>query len=156
MSTQYPGLRKFCDDARAKGLFAKAVYEEARDQFGYSSDYQKFRVYFNSSRSSAKLKKSSLGAGLSRGEFLSKYDVETRMRECISKGIAQLINDNQIYDESEFRTQLCDSAPTNGFNQVASEPAFAKYRWMIKGKRFWSTPATKEWALTNVSGARED
>ena len=96
------------------------------------------------------------GKGLSRESFREKFDQDTRLREAIRRGVATLTNDEEILRESDFRSDRCESVPTAGFRQVAAEDEFRKYRFTTGSDEFhWTTPATKQWALKNVSKARD-
>lgn len=95
-----------------------------------------------------------------RSSLKSKYDHNTRIREGIREGLKTLTEDcdpeeDPIFDDAEFRTQKCDNAPTNGWRQIANEAEFQDYQFYIKNKVFWTTPRTKQWALDNISKARD-
>jgi DNA invertase Pin-like site-specific DNA recombinase len=101
-------------------------------------------------------------SGLTRAELMAKYDDSTRAREAIRRGISKLLSDissnpedDEVLDESRFRSELCDGVVSPSFKRVAAEPEFRKYRFSIGEKLFWTTPRTKDWSLKNISKAKE-
>lgn len=99
-------------------------------------------------------------SGMTRSQFMAKYDYNTRIREAIRKGIVSLTEQDKpendvILEESEFRLHRCENIPVNGFKQIARESEFLKYQFKIGEKVFWTTTRQRKWALENIMRARE-
>lgn len=96
--------------------------------------------------------------GMKRGEFLNKFDDNTRTRNAIKTGLVTLAGEtpeeDDILEDARFRLERCDNAVAAGFRSIAEEPEFAKYQFKVGSKVFWSTERTRNWALQNVSRAR--
>ena len=90
-------------------------------------------------------------AGLSREQFAASFDNDTRVRNALRVGVASL-NDDSIIEDAEFRVERCKRAPTNGWRKISEEPEFAPYRFTTRGRVFWGSVETKQWALENVEG----
>lgn len=88
---------------------------------------------------------------ISRGDFKSMYDQDTKIREAIENGIKTLKDDFLVTD-AEFRTKVCKIQHTQGWRQIALEEPYIEYQVQHKGKVHWCTPATVEWALNDVRG----
>ena len=90
---------------------------------------------------------------MTRSEFKSKFDHDTRTREAIKRGINTIMGPDEIVDDASFRSRC--GAGTPGWRLVASEQQFRKYQWQTNGKVFWGHPTTKAWALREVQGSVE-
>ncbi len=91
--------------------------------------------------------------GLSRKEFMSQFDVATRVRESIRKAIKALGSD-EIVKDSGFRTDHCGESNVAAWRQVVDEVEFLQYQFSFEGKTWWATAATVKWAVQNVTRAR--
>jgi hypothetical protein len=91
-------------------------------------------------------------SGMSRGQFAAVFDADTRTRLALRAGIRTLTNEDEIVDDMQFRTERCRRASTARWKKISEEREFAAYRFTVGGKAFWSTPATKRWAISNVEG----
>lgn len=98
-------------------------------------------------------------ASMNRSAFLAKYDDNTRIRNAIKKGLATLAKpkaeDDDIIEEIKFRIERCNCSNAIGFRPIAQEPEFTKHQFRVADKIFWTTTRNKEWALRNVTKARE-
>lgn len=109
-------------------------------------------------RKSVKRKKSS--SGMNRTQLLEKFDINTKLRSAIRKGIATLTEEpnpeeDGTIEDIEFRMERCESHNAIGFRKIAEEPEFHKYQFKISDKVFWTTPRNKKWALENIRTARD-
>ena len=93
--------------------------------------------------------------GMTRADFVAAFDTDTRIRTSLRLGLATLIDNEQIIEDAEFRTERCRRAPSSGWRKISDEPEFAKHRFNVKGRYFWATIATVRWALNNVEGASQ-
>lgn len=91
--------------------------------------------------------------GLSREQFANTFDGDTRIRNSLTKVVAWLDAQDEIFDDAQVRAKC--SCPTSGWRMVAVEPEFKKYQFCIKNRLFWASRATRSWALNNVQGASE-
>ena len=101
-----------------------------------------------------------INGGMTRQQFLSKYDVNTKSREAIRRGLETLIekenpNEDDILEDAQFRTERCGDPNAAGWRGIASEPEFLRFQFKVGEKVFWTTPRTRQWALESVSKARE-
>jgi hypothetical protein len=92
---------------------------------------------------------------LSRRQFASQYDLDTKLRHIIQAGVKTLVNSDEILEDSVFRRERCFNCPTCGWKEVGAEKAFSRYRFQAGGKVHWASPCTKKWALRHVHGARD-
>lgn len=98
--------------------------------------------------------------GISRAQLRDKFDLNTRIRNAIKRGLATLVEaedpeDDPILDEGQFRSERCGDMNVTGFRRIAEEPEFLAHQFRVGEKIFWTTPRTKQWALENVSRARD-
>jgi len=99
-------------------------------------------------------------SGISRSQLKDKFDSNTKARNAIRRGLETLVEmenpeDDPILDEAQFRSERCGDVNTVGFRRIADEPEFIKYQFRVGDKIFWTTLRTKQWALENVSRARD-
>lgn len=98
--------------------------------------------------------------GISRSQLKDKFDANTRNRNAIRRGLQTISEsenpeDDPILDEAQFRSERCGDLNTIGFRRIADEPEFLDYQFKVGDKVFWTTPRTKQWALGNVSRAKD-
>jgi hypothetical protein len=96
-----------------------------------------------------------IATGLTRADLLDKFDSATRARGLVREGVATLTDDDEIFLSSRFCSERCHGASALSFKQIAQEPEFQQYQFRVGDQIFWSTPATKAWALQSISRARE-
>jgi len=84
-----------------------------------------------------------------------KLSPEQRTRECVRKAVAAL-TDDEILSQAEFiGTRMVQGYSSAYFRKVIADPEFRAFQ-LRKGKQlYWCTSATKEWALSTVSGVRD-
>jgi hypothetical protein len=95
------------------------------------------------------------GRSFSRDEFAASFDNDTRTRLALRGGVASLEDDDEILEDADFRASRCRQAHATSWRRIGEESEFAKHRFIVKGKVFWSTVATRKWALQTVEGATE-
>lgn len=132
---------------------------------GFSTKYvtnvlSDFRRGKTAGGSGSTVKKRRPTRAMNRAQFMSKYDEDTRVREAVKMGIATLCEDgpaedDEIVEDAEFRMERCGGVATGRWRYITDEPEFKPYRFESGGKRFWTTPRTKKWALANVSKAKD-
>ena len=93
-----------------------------------------------------------LKASMSREDMLREHDSETKAVAAIRAALDKL-TDDLIYKDHDFRVLFCDSVPVTPFKKAAAR--FRQNRFRIGAQLFWSTPATKEWALQTFAKASE-
>lgn len=93
--------------------------------------------------------------GFSKNEFCEHFDENSKIRSAIRKGVLTLTDDDEILEDARFRQNRCDNPPVSGWRRIAEEQEFTKYQFRAGNKIWWTTPKTKEWALINVSKARD-
>jgi len=96
---------------------------------------------------------------MNRSGFLSKYDVNTRTREALRRGIKTLKEaedpaDDEILEDPSFRQERCDDVSLQAYRAVANEDEFIRYQFRIGDKVMWTTPRQRQWAIDNVTKAR--
>lgn len=103
------------------------------------------------SSSSAKPKRMP-GAKFTRDTFMAQFDDETATRNSIRAGLDKLTDDD-ILSDVDFK-RMC-AAPANGWRQIADEDEFVPYQFRCSGKIWWTTKATKKWALREIRKSKE-
>ena len=81
--------------------------------------------------------------------------LEQATRENMARAVATLTDDD-VLSQSEFigTRMVCGYSPAH-LRKVREEPEFRAFQ-IRKGKQvYWCTPATKQWALSKVSGVRD-
>lgn len=99
-------------------------------------------------------------SGLTRGEFMARYDTTTRTRLAIRTGIQRMpvgesADQDEILDDATFRTEFCDRVPAVGFRSVAEEPEFTAYQFRVGDRIYWTSPRNKEWLLRKNNRVRD-
>jgi len=84
-----------------------------------------------------------------------KLSPEQCTRECVRKAVTSL-TDDEILSQAEFiGTRMVQGYSSAYLRKVIADPEFRVFQ-VRKGKQlYWCTPATKEWALSTVSGVRD-
>ena len=150
---KYTDRRKLIDDCVKKLSVSRKSVENVIPKVWPIASYKLSSPPSVKKSSSAKSKM----IGMTKTQFREKYDFNTKIRKAIVEGI-KLLSDGQgdkIVPDSEFRVELCGNVAANGFRQIANEEKFRKYQFRSKGEIFWSTPKGKQWALEEVSSARD-
>lgn len=145
-------LHKFSDKTDAMKACAKELnvkYDSVKGQFSLHKLWD----------SDKKQMKAPKGA-MTRKSFLSKYDEDTKVRESVKRGLVILLDSpgaesDHIVKDVEFRMEYCQCNHAVGWKTITQEPQFRKYQFRSGQDIFWTAPRTKEWALANVSKARE-
>jgi hypothetical protein len=97
-------------------------------------------------------KKGTGNKAMTRQEFMSIYDTNTKIREGIRRGLKALTGDDVVRDV-DFRTDWCGVSNATGWRSVAEEEEFAEYQFVCDGVR-WALPETVEWAVESIPKAR--
>jgi len=97
---------------------------------------------------------------MNRADFLSKYDLNTKTREAIRRGIKTIheqenSEEDELLEDSEFRLDRCGDASVSAFRRIANEPEFRDYQFSVGDRIFWTTARQKQWAIESVPRAKE-
>ena len=97
---------------------------------------------------------------MNRAQFLSKYDINTKTREAIRRGINTLTEQeipeqDEILEDSDFRLERCGDASLAVYRKIANEQEFKELQFGIGDKIFWATKRQRNWAIENVPRAKE-
>ena len=99
-------------------------------------------------------------ASMTRSQFLSKFDINTKTREALRRGVATLTEsdnseDDEILEDSEFRLDRCHDVSLQVYRKIANEPEFKNYQFRMGDRILWTTPRQHIWAIENVTKAQE-
>jgi hypothetical protein len=136
--------------ARARKVVAEIGCTERRAMAIVSQEIARQRLNPVSTVSPVPIKKE-----LSRTDLLNRFDTNTRALGLIREGVLTLTSDDEILPSSKFCSDRCHGTGSLPFKQIAQEPEFQQYQFRVGDQIFWSTPATKVWALQNISRARD-
>ena len=104
------------------------------------------------SKSANKHGKKRKSNGLSRGEFQSQFDVDTKIREAIESALL-LLTDDDIVKDADFRKECCGIGSASVWRQIADEKPFRDYQFVCDRKVWWATKASVKWVLQTIAKA---
>lgn len=96
--------------------------------------------------------KSKKKMAFSREQFVSEFDADTKTRQAIRAGLAQL--EDEIVPDAAFRQDYCENAATAGWRAVCGEHEFHGHRLAVSSSIFWGSKESVKWALQNVHNAK--
>ena len=90
--------------------------------------------------------------GLSRKEFMSEYDPATKTKLVLRKVISEHLEDDRYISDYELR-KLAGIGDPRMWRDIANDPDedFTKYQFEACGKRWWTTPKSRDEIVTSSS-----
>ena len=93
---------------------------------------------------------------ITRQELVNAYDTDLQALNKLREVLPRLeADEDRLFTTAGFWAECMTSVPWKAFKKISVYPEFREYRVKIDGVVYWTSKATRNWALARITKARE-